>query len=114
MIDPDDVAPVDLSPLSYEASRRADRIVHRVTARVGQERTTRHLVPSATDVLARWSIPLTLAAAAGIAFLLITQDKSDADAFAAFVIPGQPAAAWVTTGQPPDINEVVAMVGGPR
>jgi len=110
MIDELDEPPVNLSALSHDADRRATRVTRGVAQRIARARHG----PGVIENLARWAIPLTLAAAASLAVVLFPRNESHSDAFAAFVIPGRPAAEWIITGESPDVAEVVAMVGDTR
>ena len=101
-----DETPVDLGPLERDLRRRAKRITTALARRIVRD--------SAQQALARWAVPALVAAAASIAVALIGQERSSGDAFAAFVLPPGPEAAWVTWGQPPDLAEVATIVGSGR
>lgn len=105
-----DELPVDLSALNIDAERRAQRIGARVSSRIRSAGTDPGMLTGIELVLARWAFPATLAAAASLAFVLFP--KHEAEAFAAFVLPRGPAAAWVVSGLTPDVAEVTAMIGG--
>src|SRR5262245_12003407 len=97
---------VDLAPLERDTAARARRIQTALARRI--------LGETVRQTLARWAVPALVAAAASIAVVVIGSRRPSGDAFAAFVVPRGPAAAWVVLGRQPDIEEVVAMAGDGR
>jgi hypothetical protein len=106
-----DEPPVDLSPLDIDAEHRTQRIAARVSSRIERARTDPGVLPGIERVLARWAVPATLAAAASLAFVLLTKPQHEGDVFAAFVLSRGPAAGWIASGQAPDVAEVTTMIG---
>lgn len=106
--------PVDLSALNVDAERRAQRITASVLSRIERARTEPDVLASIELVLARWAVPVTLAAAASLAFLLFTRPNPEGEVFAAFVLSRGPAAGWIASGRAPDVAEVTTMIGGSR
>lgn len=106
MTEPFDEAPVDLGPLEHDMRLRAKRVTAGLARRI--------LRDGARHALARWAGPAWLAAAASLGVVFMGHKASTRDAFAAFVIPHEPAAAWVAFGRPPDLGEVLTVVGGGR
>jgi hypothetical protein len=108
-----DEPPIDLSTLAPDAQLRAQRIVSVVIQRVTAEREA-DLREGIKRALARLAVPALFAAAASLAVVLVSEDKPGGDAFAAFVVPRGPAAAWVATGRSPDVAEVMTLTEGRR
>jgi hypothetical protein len=107
-----DEAPVNLSALNLDTEWRAKRIAARVSSRIERVGAEPAAVNGIEIVLARWAIPVSLAAAASLAFVLLTRARHEGEAFAALVLPRGPAAAWVASGQVPEVTEVTTMIGG--
>jgi hypothetical protein len=101
-----DEAPVDLAPLERDMQLRTQRLTTALARRV--------LRDSARNALGRWAAAAWLAAAASVAAVFIGHDQPTNDAFAAFVIPHQPAAGWVAAGRPPDLAEVLIVASSGR
>jgi hypothetical protein len=107
-----DEAPVNLSALNIDAERRAQRISARVSSRIESSRAEPGILTGLELALARWAVPVSLAAAASFAFVLLTRTRQEGEAFAALVLPRGPAAAWIASGRVPDVAEVTTMIGG--
>jgi|SRR5215510_3498441 len=106
MADRFDEPAVNLSPLERDTAVRARRIQAALARRI--------LAETVRQTLARWAVPALVAAAASLAVVAGGSTRLGGDAFAAFVVPRGPAAGWVISGRPPDVAEVVAMLGDGR
>jgi hypothetical protein len=111
MIEEFEEPPVDLSALNIDAEQRAQRIAARVSSRIESARTEPGDLTAIELVLARWAVPATLAAAASLAFVLLTRSQREDEPFAAIVLSRGPAAAWVASGRVPDVAEVATIIG---
>lgn len=105
--------PFDLSPLAADAAARAARVTAQVGQRIAAERD---LWSGVRNRLARWAVPAALAAAAGLAGLLLTGKPAAAmpDRFVVAVMGRGPVIRWVGQNQRPELPELVAMLGGAR
>lgn len=101
--------PLDLSPLAADAEERSARIRARVDQRIGAERD---LWVAVRSRLARMALPAALAAAAGLAGVVLTQRRTEPspDRFAVVVMGGGPATRWVVENQAPELSELVALM----
>ena len=118
---------IDLTPLRDDAAMRASNVAAGLARRVAAARQTalrrRAVWDGVRRRLGRLAIPAVLAAAAALAGVIVTTrtpppaltpPPPHPDPFVGIVMGSGPAARWIALDRPPDVAELVTLVGGTR